>query len=115
MFRLIFVSIILLYGCSTPYQHASKSLLGGYTDEYLGDDIYRITVRLNAFTDKATAYEYFHRRARELTQQKGYDRYEVMEIIDPDEYALIYWGKNPQLMRKPRIQGRIKCYQKQTA
>ena len=105
------VSTALLLGCTTPYQHRSRTGgLGGYSDQYLGDDVYLITIRLNAFTDKATAYEYFHRRARDIVRVKGYERYEVIEYTDPDEHSVSWIGDKPTVWRSPRLQGRIKCY-----
>ena len=100
---------ICLIGCATPYRPAGKTSGSGYSDQYLGDDIYLITVRLNAFTDKATAYEYFHRRAHEITRRRGYDRYEVIEMLEPDEHGVLWVGDKPVPMRAPRLQGRIKC------
>jgi hypothetical protein len=61
MKKKIFVNIILsaiiflilnASACSTPYQ--KEGLTGGYTDKYLGDDKWMITVRGNGYTSIAT-------------------------------------------------------------
>lgn len=108
--------LLVCVQCSTPYQQASRSVgRHGYSDQYLGDDTYLITVRLNAFTDKATAFEYFHRRAAQIRRAKRYDRYEVLELLDPDESAVTWIGDKPQVWRFPRIQGRVKFFHSQVA
>ena len=107
----ILVLSILLISCATPYQR--MGLLGGYTDQYLGDDIYLITVRVNAYTDEATAYEYFHRRANEIVHLNGYKRYEVLEFGASEKKGIVYFGDKPQLIQKPRVYGRIKCYREE--
>jgi len=104
----IFAFCILLVGCATPYQRIG--LTGGYTDQYLGDDVYLITVRVNGYTDEATAYVYFHRRANEIVKENGYKRYEVLEFGTSEKRDLNYIGNKPHVIQKPMVYGRIKCY-----
>ncbi len=106
--NLIFLGLLVLIGCATLYQ--KKGLSGGYTDQYLGNDIYMISVRVNAYTDEATAYEYFHRRANEICQASGYARYEVLEFGTSEKKNLVYYGNQAHMMQKPRVYGRIQCY-----
>jgi hypothetical protein len=63
MYRLSML-LILLAGCATPY--GPKSLMGGYTDFTVSADTFGVTVDGNAYTDRATLMQHFHRRAREL-------------------------------------------------
>jgi hypothetical protein len=85
--------------CSTPYQ--PEGLIGGYTDEVLGNNRYRITVRGNGYTDLATIKEYFYRRAGEITRARGYDRYRVLALnIDEGDW----------LTQKPKVIGTIEGY-----
>src|SRR3569832_882870 len=59
-----------LVGCATPYQQMGFS--GGYADKEIGNNRYLVTVKVNGFTDRATALEYLDRRAAELCPT-GYD------------------------------------------
>ena len=99
---------ILLLGCMTPYQ--SMSYLGGYDDEYLGDDIYLITVRVNGYTDVTTAYKYFYKRAGEIIEEHGYTRYELLELEQSTKIGIVSTNQRIRTSSKPRIFGRIKCY-----
>lgn len=92
----------------TPYQQLGFE--GGYTNQYLGNDTFLITVRVNAYTDEATAYEYFHRRANEICQQSGYTPYEVLEMNTDAKQSMIFLNNKAHMVKKPCIYGRIKCY-----
>ncbi|MBX3159539.1 MAG: hypothetical protein KF773_26445 [Deltaproteobacteria bacterium] len=56
--------------CATPYQ--PMGFTGGYADRRMPNGDYLVTVKVNGFTDRATAMEYLHRRAGEICPQ-GYD------------------------------------------
>lgn len=56
--------LLLCCGCPTPYE--SSGLMGGFSDFQVDADTFAVTVDGNAFTDRATLMEHFHRRAREL-------------------------------------------------
>ena len=111
MSKIILIISVIFVACATPYQQVG--FRGGYTDQYLGDDVYLITVRVNAYTDEATAYEYFHRRANEIVRINGYKRYEVLEFGASEKKGLVYLGDKPQVIQKPRVYGRIKCYREE--
>ncbi len=102
--------LIVLLSCSTPYQR--MGFAGGYEDQYLGNEIYMITVSVNSYTSKSTAYNYFHKRANEITKENGYVRYEVIEIMSSDRKGLFYYdgGTKVQPTNKPEIFGRIRCF-----
>jgi hypothetical protein len=111
------IVILILCGlnsCATPYQQSGQSARssGGWDVQRLGDDKFLITIRGNLFTEKATAIEYFHRKAAEITKTGGYDGYNVIEISDPDETGVVYIDNKPHFLRAPRISGRIQCYKR---
>jgi hypothetical protein len=68
--RRFVVVTLALSACMTPYQRMGFS--GGYDEKMLDNGDYVVTVKVNGFTDRATALEYLHRRAGELCPQ-GFD------------------------------------------
>jgi hypothetical protein len=94
--------------CGTPYQKMGGR--GGYSDQNLGNDIFLITVRVNGYTDESTAYEYFHRRAKEIQDDNNYVRYDVLEITSGGKNHIIYNNGLPYLVKKPSVYGRVKYY-----
>ncbi len=68
----------MLAACTTSYQ--PRGLGGGYEDEALGGDRFRISVRGNGFTGAGTTELYFYRRAAEIANQHGYDGYLVIDL-----------------------------------
>jgi hypothetical protein len=90
--------------CSTPYQ--PEGLTGGFTDEPLGADRYRITVRGNGYTDLATVKEYFRRRAGEIARAKGYAGYHVLDLTSDE---------GDWLTQKPKVIGVIEGYYSERA
>lgn len=99
----------MVANCATTYQR--MGFTGGYSDEYLGNDIYLVTVAVNAYTDVTTAYSYFHRRASEIVEEYGYDGYEVLELSSSAKSGITYIGDRPYFFQKPRVFGRLQCYQ----
>jgi hypothetical protein len=104
----IAIGLASIIASATPYQRMGFS--GGYKDQCLDEDIYLITVRVNAYTDEATAYEYFHRRASEIVKENGYKRYEVLEFGTSKKHGLVYFSGKPYIVQKPSVYGRIKCH-----
>jgi hypothetical protein len=51
-------SVTILAGCATPYQ--PMGALGGYQEERLAPDIYRVAFYGNGYTNPQTAAEYVH-------------------------------------------------------
>jgi hypothetical protein len=113
---LLFILSVLLLGCATTsspppaYQRVETGGGYGYTDQYLGDDLYIIAVRIPMNTDVVNAYEYFHRRALEILRDTEYERYEVVEL----QSSLDQGGTGVQnllpVMPNPTVYGRIRCY-----
>ncbi len=98
-----------LAGCetATPYQPLTKgsSVAGGFTDQQLDADHFRVTFQGNSLTDRATVETYLLYRAAELTVNQGFDWFEMVDrhtdkdkktYIDSDPfygpgYAYGYW------------------------
>jgi len=71
--------LLVLAGCGTPYG-PYKFLIGGYTDEAIGNDQYHINIRANDATSVGTAEQYFYRRAQEIVKEQGYQTYRVVQL-----------------------------------
>jgi hypothetical protein len=69
--------LAMLVGCATPYQ--PMGALGGYQEEQLAPDIYRVAFFGNGYTAPQTAAEYVIHRCAELTEQKGYRYFGILE------------------------------------
>lgn len=69
----------LLTGCAspTPYQPADDG--EGYTEQSLEDDRYRIAFSGNSVTERETVEDYLLYRAAEVTLQRGYDYFIIVE------------------------------------
>jgi len=71
---------ILLMSCATPYQPVN--LFGGYREEQLAPDIYRVMFFGNGYTNGQVAAEYALHRCAELTQQRGYRYFGILAVSD---------------------------------
>ncbi|CAN5514106.1 hypothetical protein BH10PSE4_BH10PSE4_32870 [soil metagenome] len=90
----------LLTACATatPYQPnlPGQSASGGFTDQRLESDRYRVNFAGNSMTSRETVERYLLYRAGELTVQNGYDWFETADrrtdrdartVIDEDPFA----------------------------
>ncbi|MBO9710121.1 MAG: hypothetical protein J7521_18115 [Caulobacter sp.] len=90
----------LLTACATatPYQPnvPGQSASGGFSDQRLESDRYRVTFSGNSLTSRETVERYLLYRAAELTTQQGYDWFETADrrtdreartVVDPDPFA----------------------------
>lgn len=98
-----------LAGCetATPYQPLEKgsATSGGFTDQRLDADHFRVTFRGNDLTSRETVETYLLYRAAELTVSQGFDWFETVDrhterdrrtYVDPDPfygpgYPWAYW------------------------
>jgi hypothetical protein len=77
---LALVSGLGLGACSygpTPYQAATNSTDGGYTERRVEADRFRVSFRGNSLTDRETVETYLLLRAAELTVDNGYDHFVI--------------------------------------
>jgi len=87
MRALIIIFAILVAGCSTPYQ--SSGIFGGYSDVPLSADTYRIVFEGNQYTRASKAREMSLVRAAELTLDKGYERFVILDQSDWEKTTFI--------------------------
>lgn len=74
----IILSIFLIVlNCSTPYQ--PKGLLGGYSDTHLNGNLYKVAFWGNQHTNPEDIDKYLLYRCAELSQEKGYDYFAIMD------------------------------------
>lgn len=82
------MAAVSLSACATatPYQPmGATSVRGGYADERLGEDRFRVTFAGNTVTSRDTVEMYLFYRAAELTLENGYDCFEtVNRVTDRD-------------------------------
>jgi hypothetical protein len=76
----LILSLDILVGCATPYQ--PMGALGGYQEEQLAPDIYRVAFFGNGYTNPQTAAEYVIHRCAELTEQRGYRYFGILAVSD---------------------------------
>ena len=98
-------TLLIASGCatSTPYQplSASSSVSGGYTDQQLASDRFRVTFAGNELTSRERVETYLLFRAAELTVEQDYDWFvvvdremdhEIERQIVPDPYYRPWYG-----------------------
>lgn len=99
-------TMLSLAGCvsaDTPYQALSSAsrVSGGYADERLAEDRYRVTFAGNTFTSRERVESYLLFRSAELTLQQGFDWFLVQDQemdhliereIRPDPYFRPWYG-----------------------
>jgi len=98
----------LLAGCATPtpyqpYQpEMSAGVHGGYSDQQVGADRFRVRFHGNELTSRDRVEGYLLYRAAELTLQKGYDWFEIVDrhtehdvqtYVRPDPFYRPWYGQ----------------------
>ncbi len=73
---LLIISFILIISCSTPYQ--PKGMLGGYSEEKILDDLYRVEFEGNQHSKPHKIQNYLLYRCAELTQEMGFDYFAII-------------------------------------
>lgn len=73
---LILFSLVIIYSCSTPYQ--PKGMLGGYSEEKILDNLYRVEFEGNQHSKPEKVQNYLMYRCAELTQEMGYDYFAIV-------------------------------------
>lgn len=66
---------LLLAGCMTAYQ--PRGMTGGYEEQKLDEDMYRVSFYGNGNTPRAAVLKYFLYRCAELTLERGFQYFEL--------------------------------------
>lgn len=90
----ILAVLILLSSCATPYQKMGKR--GGYSDARINDHIYRVSFQGNTRTKDEVVHRYFLRRCAELTLEKGYQYFIVINTEDKSRASLVVQEGTPK-------------------
>jgi hypothetical protein len=98
--------VTALMGCTsaTPYQPqvAGQRVAGGYSEERLAEDRYRVNFAGNSLTSRDRVEGYLLYRAAELTVQAGYDWFLIIDrltaresetYVDPDPFYDPWYGR----------------------
>jgi len=87
----------LLAACATPtpYQQAGQAggSVYGYTEQAIERDRYRITFAGNSLTQRETVETYLLYRAAELTRERGYNHFTVVQRATDEDTRT--WGGDP--------------------
>jgi hypothetical protein len=73
------LSSVLAACVATPYQ--TSGLTGGFGEQQLKEDIWRVRFGGNGFTTRETAQTYWLYRCAEITLEKGYQGFEILSHI----------------------------------
>ena len=94
---LIGASLVVLSACATttPYQEASKpGAFDGYTQTIIENDRARVTFAGNSLTERETVENYLLYRAAELTVERGFDHFKLVESDTEKETRLRSTGSS---------------------
>ncbi len=72
----LFLIVGFFVNCSTPYQ--PKGMLGGYSDEKILGNLYRVEFEGNQHSKPENIQNYLMYRCAELTQEMGYDYFMII-------------------------------------
>lgn len=76
----IFLIFLVFAGCVSPYKRqAGLSLFGGYKEESLAPDVYRVSFHGNGYTSLDRVRLCVMYRCAELTLEKGCDYYQELD------------------------------------
>lgn len=70
------VCLLLFISCSTPYQ--PKGSLGGYSEEKILTNMYKVAFQGNQHSKPEIIQKYLLYRSAELTQEMGYDYFAIV-------------------------------------
>lgn len=86
---LCFFLLLLLNAC-TPYQ--KSSILGGYSDIKLADNIFKVSFRGNAYTNSERARDFALLRSAEVALENGF---KYFAFVQSENYTTSYTSKSP--------------------
>ena len=76
---LVLAATLTLAACGTPTPYQPAADGHGYVEQPLEEDRYRVTFSGNSLTPRATVENYLLYRAAELTLERGYEHFVVVE------------------------------------
>jgi len=76
----LFLAFVAAYGsgCATPY--ARQSLIGGYSETQLSENIFTVTFRGNGYTTRERASDFTLLRCAEIAINNGYNYFIIIDI-----------------------------------
>lgn len=85
---IIYVVLIFLVSCASPYQKNEGFLsTGGFTDTQFDTDIFQIYFRGNGYTSKQRATDFALLRCADLTLQKGFKYFVIINTDQRVKYS----------------------------
>lgn len=78
------LAALLFAGCMSAYQ--PRGMTGGYEEQKLDEDMYRVSFQGNGNTPRGVVLKYFLYRCAELTLERGYVYF---ELYAPDRAAAL--------------------------
>lgn len=115
---LLLASLLTLASCATSYQ--KMGLSGGYEEQQLANDIYKVEFSGNGYTGSSTVEKYLMRRCAELTVEKGFSHFLIVSGKDTTSesthtnyqttynYGYAYGTANTYTVSKPGSEAVIK-------
>jgi hypothetical protein len=105
----MFVSL-LVSGCATKYGKANSINPLGYTDEKIGEGIYRLTYMVSDLEPREVASKYWLQRATELCGSSEFEHNEKLTVLNKPAF-------NPASLRHqdqyfPFVEGTVTCRRK---
>ncbi|MEM1438406.1 MAG: PDZ domain-containing protein [Pseudomonadota bacterium] len=98
------LAVIMLSGCATPYGSGSSSLTGGYYDEQLEHNTFKVTFSANGYTSSERASDLAIMRACELALSKGFNYVVVFDAESSMNEDVVYTGYGVSSSYKPVTQ-----------
>ena len=74
--------IVVLTGCATAYQ--KQGFTGGFSETHLGENVFQVTFKGNAYTSQERASDFTLLRSAELVLENGF-KYFI--IVDSEKYT----------------------------
>jgi hypothetical protein len=95
LYKSIFLTILLcllLSSCATPTPYKAQWLTGGYSDIRYDKNTVKVSFRGNGYTSRETVEDYLLYRCAEITVERGYDYFVVLNNHTGSEFNLLVTG-----------------------
>jgi len=106
--RVIVLCFVMILFCACATQYQKVGFTGGYSDYPLGNDQYAVDFEANAFTKHSTVDKYLLYRCAELTIEKGFNYFVVLEYVSTQAVS---GGGQAGTMSFPRSRKNIKMFE----